>query len=116
MKTRYDPRHRQRIEVVKELFAHSFTPQKQRSERVQTIIKHLPAIDTHIAKAAPQWPVDKIAKIDLAMLRLSVYELLIEKKEPDKVILDEAVEIAKEFGHDTSPGFINGVLGSLLRP
>lgn len=114
MKTKFDPRHQQRIEVVKELFAHSFTPQKHQSEKTGLVVAHLAEIDERIAKAAPQWPIANISKIDLAILRLSSYELLIEKKEPPKVIVDEAVEIAKEYGHDTSPSFINGVLGSLL--
>ena len=66
-----------------------------------------------IVKSAPDWPVDKISKIDLAVLRLSIYELAIEKKEPPRVIIDEAVELSKEYGNDKSPQFINGVLGTI---
>lgn len=72
-------------------------------------------LDEKIQSAAPEWPVDKIAKIDLAILRLAIYELLIEKKEPPKVIIDEAIELAKEFGNDNSPKFVNGVLGTILK-
>lgn len=79
-----------------------------------SLVKHLSKIDTIIAKSAPVFPVDKIAKVDLAILRLAVYELLFEKKNPPKVIIDEAVELAKEFGNDTSSSFINGVLGTVL--
>ena len=56
----------------------------------------------------------RINKIDLAVLRLAAYELLIEQKEPQNVIIDEAVELAKEFGNNTSPSFVNGVLGHIL--
>lgn len=71
-------------------------------------------IDSHIQKAAPEYPIEKINRTDLAILRLAVYELLIEKKEPNNVIIDEAIELAKEFGGEASPAFINGALGKLL--
>jgi len=60
------------------------------------------------------WPVDKLNKIDLAILRLAIYELE-RKKTPPKVIIDEAVELAKEFGGENSPSFINGVLGTIYK-
>lgn len=72
-------------------------------------------IDTLIAIAAPDFPIEKINKIDLAILQLAVYELTIVKANPEKVIIDEAIELGKEFGGDTSPGFINGVLGKILQ-
>lgn len=78
------------------------------------ITKHLVRIDKLIEKSAPAFPVDKVAKIDLAILRLAVYELLFAKKTPPKVVIDEAVEMAKEFGADTSSSFVNGVLGDIL--
>lgn len=55
-----------------------------------------------------------MAKIDVAILRLAVYEFLFDKETPHKTIIDEAVELAKEFGNDKSPGFINGVLGKII--
>lgn len=70
-------------------------------------------IDGLIEKSAPQFPISKIAKIDVAILRLAVFELCINKKEPPKVIIDEAVELAKEYGSSSSPPFINGVLGTI---
>ena len=70
-------------------------------------------IDKYIEKAAPEFPVEKINKTDLAILRLAIYEMMIEKKEPTKVIIDEAIELAKEYGGETSPQFINGALGNL---
>ena len=71
-------------------------------------------IDPIIEKCAPQWPLDKIFKIDLVILEMAIYELIIKKETPDKVIIDEAVELAKEFGNDTSSSFVNGVLGTIL--
>src|SRR3989344_446517 len=75
----------------------------------------LPLIDGAIASAAPEWSLDKISKVDLAILRLAVFELTIEKKEPPKVVIDEAVELAKTYGGDGSPPFVNGVLGTILQ-
>lgn len=74
----------------------------------------IPAIDKKIQKSAQEWPLEKIAKIDLAILRLAVSELT-EKKEPPKVVIDEAVELAKEFGNEKSAKFVNGVLGTILK-
>ncbi len=71
--------------------------------------------NTKIAIAAPQFPPEKLNKIDLAILRLGVFELIIEQKEPQKVIIDEAVELGKEFGAENSPKFVNGVLGAILK-
>jgi len=64
--------------------------------------------------SSPAWPIDKLNKIDLAILRLSIYELLIGNI-PPKVIIDEAVEIAKEYGSESSPSFVNGVLGTIYK-
>jgi len=115
MKKITDPRHLRRIATVKELFAYSFRPQKLHEETTRQVVEHLNTIDEHIKKYASQWPIDKIGKIDLAILRLSVYELTVTRNEPVKVVIDEAVEIAKEFGNDASPKFINGVLGTVVK-
>ena len=85
------------------------------SPDIQSIISALTSIDEKIRVAAPEWPVDKIAKIDLAVLRLAVYELTIEKKVPPKVVIDEAIELAKEYGNEHSGQFVNGVLGTILK-
>lgn len=79
------------------------------------IIEHQTELDRLIARAAPEWPIDKISKVDLAILRLAAYELMIEKKEPPKVVIDEAIELAKTFGNDLSPQFINGALGAIVK-
>lgn len=96
------------------LFAFSFDKNQVHSD-IAGIIFALPSIDQQIRVAAPEWPIDKIAKIDLAVLRLAVFELSIEKKEPPKVVIDEAIELAKEYGNDHSSQFVNGVLGTILK-
>ena len=115
MKTPKDPRHQRRIRIVKQLFSYSFVPQKNLLPKTRQIIKNLKLIDPQISQAAPEWPIEKLNKIDLAILRLAVFELLVEKKEPPKVIIDEAVELAKEFGSEKSPKFINGALGNIVK-
>ena len=113
MKTSYDPRHQRRQHLIQEIFSTEFHAQKVSVES-QEILKHITFLDEKIHIAAPDFPVDKINKIDLAILRLATYELLIEKKAPQNVIIDEAVELAKEFANETSPAFINGVLGHII--
>ena len=71
-------------------------------------------LDDIAAKVAPEWPIDQIATIDRNILRLAIYELLFYDDTPDKVAINEAVELAKLFGGDNSPRFVNGVLGSLV--
>lgn len=114
MKTALDPRHVRRIKRMQLLFAYSFRKTQPRVA-IAPIIAVLPKLDTAIQKAAPEWPIEKIAKIDLAVLRLAVWELAHEKREPPKVIIDEAVELAKSFGNDNSAKFINGVLGTIVK-
>ncbi len=113
MKTALDPRHQKRIERMQHLFALGFPNAQEHDQSIAALVQHLPAIDEKIKASAPEWPIDKIAKPDLAILRLSTYELM-EGIEPPKVVIDEAIELAKEFGNPTSPKFINGVLGSIL--
>ena len=100
--------------MMQQLFAVSFG-KDQPQYLVTDILPSLQTLDDAIKQAAPEWPVDKIAKIDLAILRLATYELLIQKTEPPKVVIDEAVELAKEFGNENSPKFVNGVLGTILK-
>jgi len=112
MKTSQDPRHKKRQHIVQQLFSREFQDQHV-SPDAQIIIDNKKELDAKIQQAAPSFPVEKINKTDLAVLRLATYELLIDKKEPQNVIIDEAVELAKEFGNDTSPAFVNGVLGHI---
>ena len=74
---------------------------------------HREELDQIIAELAPEWPIDQIAAIDRNILRLAVYEMLFESDTPKKVAINEAVELAKQFGGESSPRFINGVLGNL---
>jgi N utilization substance protein B len=114
MKTATDPRHLRRREAVKTLFAETFTAQPNPPELVQKILAQKDKIDKLIEESAPQWPANKLNKIDLAILRLAVYELENEDT-PPKVVIDEAVELAKEYGSESSSSFINGVLGTIYK-
>ena len=114
MKTAKDPRHIKRQETIKVLFAESFTKQGKSTPLAKKILKKSKKIDAKIKKAATAWPIDKLNKIDLAILRLAIYELDNEKT-PPKVVIDEAVELAKEFGSENSSSFINGVLGTIYK-
>jgi len=113
MKTAQDPRHQHRIAMMQQLFSYSFRPDDLKA--ITPIIPHLPTIDTFISTCAPEWSIDKIAKIDLAILRLAIYEITETKETPVKVVIDEAIELAKSFGNSNSPKFINGVLGTIIQ-
>lgn len=115
MKTSSDPRHQKRRETVRFLFAYTFKKGQPIGQLASLVIKNLDRIDREILVAAPEWPLERINKIDLAILRLAIYELSIKKTEPPKVIIDEAVELAKEFGSESSASFVNGVLGTILK-
>lgn len=143
VKKHSDPRHKARRLALQSLFEWIFysrdpiTILKENITRAEeeataegtplTIEKHLAQslidgvvnnreeIDRIITQAAPEWPIEQIAKIDLAILRLSLFELLFAKTVPPKVVIDEAVELGKEFGSEASSNFINGVLGTVLR-
>lgn len=114
MKTPLDPRHKRRQKLVEELFRVDFHKQKV-DKNAEKIIENKNFIDKKIGEAATEFSIDKINKVDLAILRLAVYEMLVEKTQPPKVIIDEAIELAKEYGGDSSPSFINGALGNLKR-
>jgi transcription antitermination factor NusB len=115
MKTAHDPRHLRRIALVQDLFSWQFhSKNTPKVKETSDILDELSQIDQTINKSAPDWPLTQINKVDLAILRLSVYEMMIKKNTPIKVIVDEAVELAKQFGADSSPSFINGVLGKVI--
>lgn len=114
MKTPLDPRHKKRQEMVQLLFAQTFSKIHTSASKIRPILDNIEVLDTKIKEIAPEFPIEKINKVDLSILRLAIFELLIDKKEPPKVVVDEAIELAKEFGGDSSPAFINGALGNLL--
>lgn len=99
---------------MKLLFSWNFLQKKRPPKNISEIIEHLSEIDKLITNSAPDRPVTEINRIDLAILRLSVFELIIDKGTPPKVIIDEAVEMGKEYGSDSSASFINGALGKLI--
>lgn len=72
-------------------------------------------LDAVLQPVAPEWPINQIARMDRIVLRIGTYELMFEKDVPPKVVINEAVELAKAFGGDNSSKFINGVLGTVLR-
>lgn len=115
MKTALDPRHTRRQKIVQELFAWNANRQSVLTDpRSQGVVDHINQLDKIIRDSAPEWEIDKINPIDLAILRTACFELALEHKEPPKVIIDEAIELAKEFGNESSPAFINGALGKAL--
>ena len=70
-------------------------------------------LDNFIAQHAPEWPLDQVATIDRNILRIALWEFGVQGKTPIKVVINEAIELSKEFGSDSTPRFVNGVLGSL---
>lgn len=81
---------------------------------VQGILEHQAELDARIQDNAPEWPLDQIAIIDRNILRMAIFEFVIEGNTPVKVAINEAVELAKLFGSDSSGRFVNGVLGTIV--
>jgi N utilization substance protein B len=71
-------------------------------------------LDSILAKYAPEWPLDQVAIIDRNILRMAAWEFAVQKETPVKVVINEAVELAKQYGSDSASRFVNGVLGSLV--
>ena len=143
MKGKNDPRHLARIIALQSLFEWSLnsinieeilnrnsndyvqidTPEENKSKVdsqlanliVKGVTENLDSIDTIIQNSAPEWPLSQIAKVDLEILRIAIFELCMAKNVPPKVAIDEAVELAKEFGGENSSKFVNGVLGTVVK-
>lgn len=81
---------------------------------VKGVLAHCQQLDAIIQKHAPEWPIEQLAIIDRNILRMALYELQHVADVPVKVAVNEAVELAKTFGSDTTPRFVNGVLGAFL--
>ncbi|OGC47624.1 transcription antitermination factor NusB [candidate division WWE3 bacterium RIFCSPHIGHO2_01_FULL_42_13] len=133
MKSKSDPRHNARKLALTSVFCWIFSEQDPQgcldlskdllevnnadleltNKLSEGVRKHRKEIDELITKHAPEWPIDKIAKVDLVILRVAIYEIVFGEL-PKKIAIDEAVELAKEFGNETSSKFVNGVLGSLV--
>jgi len=142
MKAKRDPRHQARILSLQSLFEWSFNSidieeiLKRHLEDITTVdskepqieidkdlavflvrgtTENLDTIDKIIEGSASEWPISQIAKADLEILRIAIFELYIARNSPPKVAIDEAVELAKEFGGENSSKFVNGVLGTVVK-
>jgi N utilization substance protein B len=81
---------------------------------VQGVLEHQAELDALIRDSAPEWPLDQVAVIDRNILRMAIFEFVVEGNTPVKVAINEAVELAKLFGSDSSGRFVNGVLGTIV--
>ena len=81
--------------------------------KVQDILTHIEEIDAIIDSSAQNWKTSRMAKVDLTIIRLAVYEIRYEEEIPTKVAINEAVEMAKKYGTDTSSSFVNGILAKI---
>lgn len=142
MKGHTDKRHTSRIIILQKLFERYFRTgdisrpvdnefsnedllnieegetkydKKLADELLKGTIKYIKKADNVITLLAPEWPLEQINKVDLQILRMAIYEGFIAKITPPKVVINEAVELAKEFGGKPSGNFVNGVLGTLMQ-
>ncbi|MCU0521181.1 MAG: transcription antitermination factor NusB [Anaerolineae bacterium] len=104
-------------EVLHELLGELAVPNSRAEEYARSLVAGVvavtPELDSYIQSHAPEWPLDQVAVIDRNVLRMALYEFSIGGV-PVKVAINEAVELAKEYGADSSPRFVNGVLGALV--
>ena len=82
---------------------------------IESVVENMKEIDVLIHKYAPQWPIDQITIIDRNVLRIGIYELKFNNEVPPKVAINEAIELAKNFGGPSSGRFVNGVLGAIYK-
>lgn len=136
MKRSTDPRHLARILALQGLFSKYFLHNDVQMEMIPVkelltidefekydkdlfekitkgVIENIEQIDKLIEKYAPQWPIQQMKLVDLQILRIAIFEGFISKITPPKVSIDEAIEIAKDFGGESSGKFVNGVLGAI---
>jgi transcription antitermination protein NusB len=136
MKRATDPRHLARVLALQKLFSLDFNENETQIEELpldelvtlnnieeynkelyEKIVTGVPenkdVIDKMITEYAPQWPIAQMKLVDIQILRIAIFEGFLGKITPPKVALDEAIEVAKEFGGETSSKFINGVLGAI---
>jgi transcription antitermination protein NusB len=96
-------------------FAPSFNDHGFVKRLIQGVMDHIKEIDSYIAKYATEWPLDQITIVDRNILRIGTYELVFNEEIPAKVAINEAIEIAKTFGGESSGKFVNGVLGAIYK-
>ena len=99
--------YREQLEDCSEKDANTIT------DKFKNIVEKLEDIDTAISEVSKGWKVGRMAKVDLTLIRLAVYEMKYQEDIPVKVAINEAVELAKQYGSDESPAFVNGVLAKL---
>lgn len=85
------------------------------TKRSEDVLSHLTEIDKEISEKATGWTLDRFGKVDLAIIRLAVYEILFDEEVPASVAINEAVELAKKYGRDESKAFVNGVLAKFAK-
>lgn len=107
--------HNRNAVLARHLEEHHLPPQTSDFVRhlVSGVVEHRAKLDAIIGEIAPQWPCDQMAVIDRNILRMAIYEMLMDPEVPVKVAINEAVELAKTFGSESSRRFINGALGTL---
>jgi len=137
LKKKTDPRHQARRRALQTLFSWSFHEDKaiqpleshifddedlsapHSNDLYSVLIDNIPTVKTKlngiIEESAPEWPINQIARVDASILRIAIYELIYYPATPTKVAIDEAVELAKEFGGANSSKFVNGVLGTVVK-
>ena len=116
----WDFNHRQQdlhalVELNLEQFAPGMEDHKFVYDLANGVASRLDEIDKIITETAPEWPIEQVGAVDRSVLRIGVYELEFLKEVPPKVVINEAVELAKTFGGDASGKFVNGVLGTLFK-
>jgi transcription antitermination protein NusB len=94
-------------------FAPNFDDNGFTTHLVEGVVSNIDEIDKNITRYATEWPLDQITIVDRNILRIGVYELVMDKDIPEKVAINEAIEIAKTFGGESSGKFVNGVLGAI---
>jgi N utilization substance protein B len=103
--------------VLDQRFADAELPQNAQSFSrglVRGVLDHQSILDVFIHRHAPEWPLEQMAYIDRNILRIAIFEFAVDGHTPVKVAINEAVELAKTFGSDSAPRFVNGVLGTLV--
>lgn len=98
-----------------EEFAPEMDEKKFAQKIVREVLANREAIDATITQFAPDWPLEKITTVDRNILRIGAYELIYNEEIPSKVAINEAIELAKTFGGESSGKFVNGVLGAVYR-
>lgn len=96
-------------------FAPDFDDNKFSENLVHGVIEKKDSIDKEISDHAPEWPLDQITIVDRNVLRIGIYEMMYDNDIPDKVAINEAIELAKAFGGESSGRFVNGVLGTIYK-